>query len=267
MGEERLREIGRELRWRRAAAGLTDAEIASQAGVPEPTVSRVETGRRVSDPEAVLRLFAVLDMEAAEAGRLAALVQDAYAETAPRRMEAGVSFRPGAAVDLGERATAVWGFGAFVVPGPLRTAEYVAQSALPIGGGGVDWAVVLADEGRRFTFVLAEAALRTRPGSGASFAGQLAHLLAVAERPNVRLGVVPGSADGWPRLPLHGFTVFGTLAVTVETFTRELTLTDAAEVRRYAEIFREYERAALFGDEARRMLGRAARDSPGDHGA
>lgn len=258
MSKERLHEIGRELRWRRAAAGLTDAEIASRAGVPELTVSQVEMGERASDPEAVLRLFAVLDMEEAEAKRLAVLVRAAYAETAPPQIERGVCFRPGAAVELGEQATAVWGFGAFIIPGPLRTAEYSAQSALFIGSGLVNWAAVLADESRLFTFVLAEAALRTRPGSGTCLPGQIAHLLTLAERPNVRLGIVPGSADGWPRLPLHGFTVFGTFAVTVETFTREVTYTDAAEVRRYADVFREYERHALFGTEARRMLGMAA---------
>ncbi|GAA4078905.1 Scr1 family TA system antitoxin-like transcriptional regulator [Actinomadura miaoliensis] len=260
MGEERLREIGRELRRLRTAAGLSGVGLASRAGVPQPTVSRVETGRRVSDPEVVLRLFAALELEGAEAERLAALVRDAYAETAARRVDAGVSFRPGAAVELARDVTAVRAFGALVMPGPLRTAEYVAECELPAGGAVTDWAAVLGDEGRRFTFVLGEAVLRTWPGAGACMAGQFAHVLAVAGWPNVRLGVVPGSAGGWPRMPLHGFTVFGEAAVTVETFTRELTLTDAAEVRRYSEIFERYERVAVFGDEARGLVERAARE-------
>ncbi|MFD0685696.1 hypothetical protein [Actinomadura fibrosa] len=46
--------------------------------------------------------------------------------------------------------------------------------------------------------------------------------------------------------------------MTVETFTREMTLTGADEVRAYAEIFGAFERAAVFGDEARDLVRRAA---------
>ncbi|GLW63712.1 transcriptional regulator [Actinomadura rubrobrunea] len=260
MGEERLREIGRELRRLRTAAGLSGVRLAARAGVPQPTVSRVETGQRVSDPEVVLRLFAAFGLEGAEAERLAALVRDAYAETAARRVDAGASFRPGAAVELARSVAAVRVFGALVMPAPLRTAEYVAEAEVAAGGGAADWAALLGDEGRRFTFVVAEAVLRTWPGSGACMAGQFAHVLSVAERPNVRFGVVPGSAGAWPLVPLHGFTVLGDAAVAVETFTRELTLTDTAEVHRYAEIFERYERLAVFGDEARGLVERAARE-------
>ncbi|WP_285497030.1 Scr1 family TA system antitoxin-like transcriptional regulator, partial [Actinomadura sp. NBRC 104425] len=260
MGEERLREIGRELRRLRMAAGLSGVGLAARAGVPQPTVSRVELGRRVSGPEVVLRLFGALDLEAVEVERLAGVVRDAYAATVPRRVDAGVSYREGRAVELARDAVVVRAFGALVMPVPLRTAEYVAESGVSSGGEAADWAAVLGGEGRRFTFVLAEGVLRTWPGSGACMAGQLAHVLAVAERPNVRLGVVPGSASRWPRVPLHGFVVYGDAAVTVETFTRELTLTDAAEVRRYAELFDQYERTAVFGADARGFVERAARE-------
>ena len=260
MGEERLREIGRELRRLRTAAGLSGVRLAARAGVPQPTVSRVETGRRVSDPEVVLRLFAALGLEGAKAERLAALVRDAYAETAARRVDAGVSFRPGAAVELARNVTTVRVFGALVMPGPLRTAEYAAEAEVSADGSAADWAALLGDEGQRFTFVVAEAVLRTWPGSGTCMAGQFAHVLSVAERPNVRFGVVPGSSSGWPLAPLHGFTVLGDAAVAVETFTRELTLTDAAEVCRYTETFERYERLAVFADEARGLVERAARE-------
>jgi hypothetical protein len=91
--------------------------------------------------------------------------------------------------------------------------------------------------------------------------GQLAYLLAAAERPNVRLGVVPGSAGGGRAgVPLHGFTVYDDAAVSVETFTRVLTLTDADEVRAYVRVFEGYERAAVFGAEAGDLVERAARD-------
>ncbi|MBC6463883.1 helix-turn-helix transcriptional regulator, partial [Actinomadura sp. HBU206391] len=60
MEDEQLRQIGRELRWLRSAAGLSGVELATRAGVPQPTVSRVEAGRRVADAEVVVRLFGAL---------------------------------------------------------------------------------------------------------------------------------------------------------------------------------------------------------------
>ncbi|GAA3948348.1 helix-turn-helix transcriptional regulator [Actinomadura viridis] len=260
MGEERLREIGRELRRLRTAAGLSGVGLASRAGVPQPTVSRVETGRRVSDPGVVLRLFGALGLDAAEVDRLGGLVNEAYAESVPRRVDAGVSFRPGAGVELGRAARALRVFESTVVPELLRTAEYGAAAGKR-AGAEADRAAVLVDGDRRFTFVLAEAVLRTWPGSGKCMSGQLAYLLTASERPNVRLGVLPGSVLlGWVAVPLHGFTVYDEAAVTVETFTRELTLTDAEEVRAYAEVFEGFERAAVFGDRARDLVKRAADD-------
>ncbi len=252
MGAERLQEIGRELRRLRTAAGLSGVGLAARAGVPQPTVSRVETGRRVADPEVVARLVGALDVGPAEAERLLGLVREAYAETS-RRVDAGVSFRGGAGVELLAEARVVRAFEAVVVPRLLWTADYAAEVGAVVGGSAV-----LEDEGRRFVVVVAEAALRTWPGAGECMAGQLARLVEVSGLANVRFGVVPGA--GVPRVPLHGFSVYDDAAVSVETFTRELTLTDADEVRAYVEIFEGFERAAVFGDEARRLVERAGRD-------
>lgn len=253
MGEERLREIGQELRRLRLAAGLSGVGLALRAGVPQPTVSRVETGRRVSDPDVAIRLFRALELEPAEAERLADLVREAYAETAARRVDAGVSYRPGTSAEFAREAQTVRAFGAMVVPGLLRTQEYAAELDDESG-----WAAVLEDEGRRLVFVVAEAVLRTWPGSGDSMPGQLAYLAEISGRRSVRLGVVPGGIT--PRAPLHGFTLYDEAAVTVETFTREMTLTDPDEVRAYAEIFDGFERAAVFGSRARALVEKAAQD-------
>ncbi|MFD0857216.1 helix-turn-helix domain-containing protein [Actinomadura adrarensis] len=256
MGAERLREIGEELRRLRVAAGLSGVGLASKAGVPQPTVSRVETGRRVSDVGVVLRLVEALELGPADAVRLGGLVEAAYAGSVPRRVDAGVSFRSGAAGEFARGAGVVRVFEAAVVPGLLRTAEYAAEFGDGLVGG--ERALVL-DGDRRLTFVVAEAVLRTWPGSGECMRGQLAYLLGVAERPNIRLGVLAGSV-GFGRSPLHGFTVYDDAAVSVETFTRELTLSGADEVGEYLGIFEGFERAAVFGDQARVLVEGAARD-------
>jgi transcriptional regulator with XRE-family HTH domain len=253
MGEQRLREIGQELRRLRLAAGLSGVGLASRAGVPQPTVSRVETGRRVSDPDVAVRLFLALELEPAEAERLADLVREAYAETAARRVDAGVSYRPGTSIELAREAQTVRAFEAMVVPRLLWTPEYAAELGDESGR-----TAALDDEGRRLVFVVAEAALRTWPGSGDSMLGQLAYLAETSGRHDVRLGVVPGGIV--PRAPLHGFTLYDDVAVTVATFTREMTLTDPDEVRAYAEIFDSFDRAAVFGSRARGLVEKAAQD-------
>lgn len=57
------------------------------------------------------------------------------------------------------------------------------------------------------------------------------------------LGVVP-----------HGFAVYGDEAVSVETFTAEVTITDPDDVAAYRDAFAAVERAAVVGDEARALL-------------
>ena len=263
MGEDRLRVVGQELRRLRMAAGLSGVELAVRAGVPQSTVSRVETGRRVSDPEVVVRLLAALGVEAAEFDRLTGMLREAYAESASPRVDAGVSFRLLSNVELERAAHTVRSFESTVIPGLLRTAEYVA-AAKPISvGDEVSRAGVLDDEGRRFVFVITEGALRSWPGSGECMPGQLDHLLSVQRRPNVRLGVVPGSVGvDSPRssVPLHGFTLYDDSAVSLETFTRELMLSHEQDVRVYVEIFEGFVRSAVFGDVARGLVERVGRD-------
>ncbi len=88
---------------------------------------------------------------------------------------------------------------------------------------------------------------------------QLAHLLSVAERPNVSLGVVPWSVP-LPVVPPHGFTLYGSEAVVVETFTAELTITEPDAVACYADAFAELDRVAVVGDGMRSLLEAVRRD-------
>ncbi|HCU92269.1 MAG TPA: XRE family transcriptional regulator [Actinobacteria bacterium] len=257
MGTDRLTELGGELRRLRTAAGLSGVRLAALAGVPQATVSRVETGNRVAGADVVIGLFAALGLEAGERDRLANLARAAYAGTAPRRVDAGVSFQPGARVRLEREARVVRSFESVIVPALLRTAEYRDAAGFPVDADGVGLAAPPDDSGRSFTFVLSESVLRTWPGSGECMPGQFAHLLAAAGRQGARLGVLPAALTGVPGravLPVHGFTLYDDSAVSVETFTRELTLTAEHDVRVYREVFGALERSAVFGREAREMV-------------
>ncbi|WP_420705383.1 MULTISPECIES: helix-turn-helix domain-containing protein [unclassified Streptomyces] len=60
---ELLRALGGRLRVLRAEAGLTGAVLAQRAGVGQPTVSKVETGRMVPSFDVFDRLLGALNLD------------------------------------------------------------------------------------------------------------------------------------------------------------------------------------------------------------
>jgi len=257
---ETLRELGARVRSLRAEAGLSGAELARRAGVPQPSVSRAEAGHRLEDVAVVERLVSALGLDAAAARQLVGAARRAYAVPARSRADAGVSMVAGQVRRYAAGVRRVRSFSSAVIPALLRTPDY-ARSAAENRGRGGNWAglaELLDDQARSFMFVVTEGALRTWPGA-VSMGEQLARVSRLSERPNVRLGVVPWQV-AFPRLPLHDFTIFDDGAVWVETFTAELTLTHGADVGAYAEAFAAFERAAFYGDRAREIITRAAAD-------
>lgn len=103
------------------------------------------------------------------------LTREAYAAMAGRRVDAGVSFRPGSAVELARSAAVVRSFESVVDPSLLRTPGYAAAARPLSSGADADRAALLVEGSRRFTFVVAEGALRTWPGSGECMPEQLTH--------------------------------------------------------------------------------------------
>lgn len=251
-----LRELGVLVRRHRSDAGLSGAELARRAGVSQPSVWRVESGRRLSDVAAVERLASALMLDAGAERRLVELAHAAYGASARPRVDSGVSMIAGQVGRYLQAARLVRSFSSAAVPELLRTPGYAAEAGVQDAAGTLDPVPLLADADRSFVFVVTEAALRTWPGA-ADMREQLGQVLAVAARPNVRLGVVPLDVVV-PCLPLHGFTVVDDQAVWVETFTAELTLTHPGDVEAYAKCFTAFEEAAMFGQKAQAAVERAA---------
>ncbi|WP_460303201.1 Scr1 family TA system antitoxin-like transcriptional regulator [Actinocorallia aurea] len=230
------------------AAGLSGVRLAAAAGVPQATVSRVETGRRVADAAVVVRILVALGGEALG---LVEVVRGVYEESVVPRVDAGVSYRSGAVGEVLGRVGVVRAMGVGVVPSVVRTEGYGVA-------GGLGRSVVEV-VGKRVEVVLGEGVLRTWPGSGEEMVAQLDRLVELDAGGEVVVGVLPFGAAGGV-VPLHGFTVFGEEAVVVETFTRELTLTGEGEVREYLRVFEEVRGLAVFGVEARRVVEAARAD-------
>ncbi|MFI6485382.1 Scr1 family TA system antitoxin-like transcriptional regulator [Nonomuraea sp. NPDC050663] len=207
---ERLRALGALIRRLRKSADLTGKELAARAGVTQPTISQIETGQLLPLPETVERLVQGLSLSDAARGELDDLLGR------PReipRLKGGLAGREEADVARVRAASRVYSFQTAMIPALLQTAKY-ARLAL-LGGAGQEDAVsraaavrvegqaVLFEEGREFSFVLTESALRTWPGPVSVVDAQLDRLVQLSTLPTVRLGVVPWAVQV-PRLPCTG---------------------------------------------------------------
>src|SRR3954464_14696422 len=115
--QERLRELGRKVRGLRKDAGLSGAELAERAGVTQPTVSKIETGRMLPSSEVVDRLAGALDIDQAERAELFALVQRVHPQVADlRRSGNGAVVRQEAISARERKATRVDVFQCAMVP-------------------------------------------------------------------------------------------------------------------------------------------------------
>jgi hypothetical protein len=90
---------------------------------------------------------------------------------------------------------------------------------------------------------------------------QLTRLIDDSTLPAVQLGLIPFNAMPTGRIPLHGFWIMDTRVVTVKTFAADLELADPAEIEIYSRVFDQMAAAAVYGDEARRLIDRIAHES------
>jgi transcriptional regulator with XRE-family HTH domain len=213
------RLLAADLRRHRLESGRTIEEVAAHLECSPAKVSRMETGIVKVGPQdlrAVLELYGV-DGDARDA--LFDLVRqarvrgwwEAYADVVPPSSVRFFGLEDGADL-IAQHVTSL-------VPGLLQTEGYIR--ALVGSVAGIDPAIVdrrvelrlrraaLLDrpEPPKLDVLLDEAVLRRVIGGREVFAGQLRHLLAVADRPSVSLRVIEFDAPVHPAVGIT-FTMF-----------------------------------------------------------
>jgi transcriptional regulator with XRE-family HTH domain len=259
-----MKALGMRLRRLRTEAGVTGAVLAQRAGVGQPTVSKVETGRMVPSADVLDRLSRALGLDDVTAGEVRDLL-GAVEAAADSGSLPGEEASAGAVLDDAVRsARLVRSFQCVVLPAMLQSAEYArhvfasAPNSTPEAVGRavaarVERQSVLYEPGRESVFVLTEGVLRTWPGTPALMLAQFDRLLAVESLSTVRLGVIPWRRPV-PLLPRHGFTLCDQRAVVIEAFADERVTVDPGELAAYEATFGRFERAAVFGDDVRELL-------------
>jgi transcriptional regulator with XRE-family HTH domain len=256
-----LRAFGLLLRRVREDAGLTGRAIADRTGWPHSKVSKLERGQQTATPSDVDAWAAATGASEEAVSALHAALRQARTEyTAWRqRLSTGTRARQVQRREAEAEATLIRAFEPGVIPGLLQTPDYaraVFQGLITTYdvANDVEEGVrarlrrqeLLHQAGRRYQFVLAEAALYCRMADQQTMRGQLDRLLAVARYPSVDLAVVPLGAR-WPVGPLNGFWIFDRDYALVETLGAELTLREPTEIATYERIFETFSGLAVRG--------------------
>jgi hypothetical protein len=83
---------------------------------------------------------------------------------------------------------------------------------------------------------------------------QLGHLLTLATKPTISIGVIPFTADRSLQWPTENFWIFNEQEVSVELVSAWITITQPREITLYAQTFSCMAELAVYGAEARKLI-------------
>jgi transcriptional regulator with XRE-family HTH domain len=276
--------LGHRLRELRTAANLSGRQLAEQLSWPASKISKLENGRQTPSDQDI-RVWTQATGSEPETDALLASLHTLEVQHAEWRriLHAGIRPRQNELADLDQQTKLFRVFESTVIPGLLQTAEY-ARIRLAEGirvfkltndinaavEGRIRRQEILYRPDKRFCFVLTEAALRIRLCPPEVMLGQLDRLMSLSALPNVKLGII-GFQTQYATSPWHGFWMYDTDRVLVETYSAALTLAQPPEIELYARVFDELAAVASYGRAARAIINGViddlVPDTPDDDGA
>jgi transcriptional regulator with XRE-family HTH domain len=259
---QRLAAVLRRLR---EDAGLSTYALAEVLGWSQSRVTRIENARitaAAADAEAWANATGAPPRIRDE---LSDLAYDAWTQSRSWRAShrRGLATRQREIGQLERAAARVRHFQPEAIPGTLQSPSY-ARHLITMADvtqrGDVDEAVaarmerqrILREPGRKFEYILAEGALRWRPGPPEVMTEQREHLLVAAQLTSVTLAIIP--FDQQARVPyIHPFIVYDVPdapMVLAEQYTGEVFVSDARDIALYERTFDQLRDSALIGDDA-----------------
>lgn len=265
--ERRRLALGDRLRLLRHETGLSGKDVADQLGWAASKISRIERARQPLTDLDLVSLGPVLALSNEMLEELRGELRAIRLEEARWSEQLASGHRP--VQERVRRAEAEAGtiraYSTLHVHGLLQTGGYaraVFQALDDLRGTPRDVAAavsarmqrqqVLYEPGKQFEFLMSEAALRQSVAPDEVLRGQVDRLLAVADLPNLRLGVIPLGVR-MPVVVMHDVSVRDD-TVTIELGHTELTTTDPADVDLYRRILDSLWSVAVEGDDARALL-------------
>ncbi len=269
--EQAKQALGRRLREIRLDSGNTARALAALCQWHESKCSRIEHGK-VTPSDADLRAWTLhcgVPELASDLIAVARGIDGMYVEW--RRVErTGLKQAQVRVQPLFERTRRFRTYQSWVIPGLLQTEAYtsaVLNTIMSLRGlpDDVTEAVavrmarqrILRSHDHRFAILVEEWVLRTVIGDVDTMGAQLGHLIRVASLPSVSLGVIPMGARRGAGWPVESFTLYDDEQVNVELVSAHLTVTQPHEVAMYAQTFTDLAALAMYGGNARRLIGAA----------
>ncbi|MEO3925969.1 helix-turn-helix transcriptional regulator [Micromonosporaceae bacterium B7E4] len=262
--------LAAQLRELREEAGLSTTRLAGLLGWSQSKVSKIENRRTKPSVTDVRAWVAATDaptevaaelVNIAESIQVAAIIWDST-------LAGGRAEHQRTIARLLADATQMQVFQNSAVPGLLQTAEY-ARSVLALAdvfrigdtakaaAARIERQAALYETGRRYEFLISEAALRFSPVAPDALAAQYDKILSVSTLSNVNVAILRTGARP-SAVHAHPFVVYtmsdDTTFATIETYTRELTLTDPEEITVYQRVYDNLLADAVTGDQARSLL-------------
>ena len=255
----RRRELGALLRALRNQNGLTVEQAADQLLCSPSKVSRMETGHGPATPRDIRDLCDLYDVtDQAERDRLMTLAREGKGQGwwQSYDLEFGIY------VGLEAEAVVISGFQSSVVHGLLQTADYARaghEGAMPrlspeqiemqIEAKLTRQRILTQDNPPSFTVVLDEATLHRMVGGRRVMAEQLAKILELSARPNIRVQVLPYEVGAHPGVESN-FTLLELPnstpgVVFVEGLIGSTYLERADDLKKYRGIFDQLQNIAL----------------------
>lgn len=264
--------LSQSMREARQRAGLSGAEAGRATGISQSKISKIERGFLLPSIEDVQILCRAYGLPLEEQVEMVALVTGLREEAKARViLSRGVAEMQRRIGQLESSASLVRSYQPTMVIGLLQTSTYMryvfGMPVQEIPAEEVDAAVearearqrVMDDQSKRFVLIMTEGSLRWQTGSASVMAEQVEAIIEATGRPNVQVGIIPWTTP--VRLfPRHGFHLYDDDAVIVGTETATATMTGAADISTYVELFDALNELAAFGDEAREHFERIADD-------
>jgi transcriptional regulator with XRE-family HTH domain len=265
----RRRQLGRQLRDLRLAAGIRTMDAAAErSGLSRASISRIESAKQAILPRTVRLLCQTYGIGPPVLDRLVDLATESedrtwladYADTVPDY------FARYAAEEA--EASEIRHYAAESVPALLQTPDYCRT----VTGTEKHVEFLLArqrcldrDNPPTLRLILNEAVLRRQVGGPTIMRAQLVHLERLSQRPNITIQVLPFTTGAHPAMAgsftLLQFPVHNGLPTIFIEFDSGALYPDSPEaIDRYARIFSQLRALALPPTESRALIAELAAD-------
>jgi len=263
--------LGSDLRHLRRMAGLSGRAIARRIEASQAHVSRVENGQALPTLPQVNAWADATGATADARAALIALIEAAFHEVDPwlTNFDAGLPAMQQDVRAMEAAASSITYFQTSLVPGLLQTAEYARRvfEITDVKGWGDHAAAVTArlerqqalhQPGKRFEFLLTEAALRLRIAPPHVMRGQADRIVSLMSD-TIEIGIIPLDTDT-SVIPWVGFNLYDDLPegqtpfVTIELPHAYLTASEPGDVAIYQQQLTAIRNSAMHGPDARQIL-------------